>query len=75
MNRICTVFCNDSEAILLRISALFPGGQHFYQKSTLKNSQIILFCENDLKHEITLVKKFFRKESNLPISLEKFISL
>jgi len=29
------------------------------------------FSENDLKHEITLAKNLFRKESKLPISLEQ----
>ena len=35
-------FCTDSEAILSRISALFPGDQIFLsEKNTWKNSQII----------------------------------
>ena len=30
------IFCNDSEAILSRISALFPGGQIFLSEKHLK---------------------------------------
>jgi len=35
-HRICTGFCNDSEAILSRISDLCPGGQTFLSEKHLK---------------------------------------
>jgi len=52
-----------------RVFQLFaPEVKHFYLKNTS------LFCENDLKHEMTLVENLIRKESKLRMSLEQFVS-
>jgi len=52
------VDCNDSEAILSRISALCPGAQTFLWKKTLERiRKSYSFSENDLKHE-NFGKKF-----------------
>jgi len=83
LTEFCTEICNDSEAILSRISALCPGGQTFLLQKHLKEfANHIHFSENDLKHEITLAKNLLWKELKLPstpseansLSLEQFFS-
>ena len=68
-------FCNGSGAILSDISALCPGGQTFLSEEHLKKfANAYSISENDLKHETLLAKNLFRKESQLPTSLEQLIS-
>jgi len=70
------IFCNDSEAILSRISDLCPGGQSFLSEKHLKEfHKSYSFSKNDLKPETTLAKNLLRKDSKLPMSLEHFFHL
>jgi len=69
------VFYNDSKAILLRISDLFPGGQPFLSEKHLKEfHKSCSFSENALKSEINLAKNLLRKDSKLLMCLERFFS-
>ena len=68
------IFCNDSETIFAYFSS-FPRRPNISIRKTLqKIRKSYSFSENDLKHEITLVKNLLRKASKLPISLEIFLS-
>jgi len=56
-----------------RVVQLFaPEIKHFDEKTLERIRKSYSFSENDLKHEITLAKNLLRKESKLPISLERF---
>jgi len=68
------IFCNDSEAILTRISALPRGSNISIGKTLERIRKSYSFSENDLKHEKTLAKNLLRKELKLPMSLEQIIS-
>ena len=68
-------FCKGSGAILFGISAFWPGGRTFLSEKHLKKfANAYSISENDLKHETLLAKTLLRKESQLPSSLEQFIS-
>jgi len=51
-----------------------PEVKHFYQKNNEKFANAYSFSENDEKHETLLEKILLRKESQLPTSIEQFIS-
>jgi len=68
-------FCNGSGAILSGISARSVGGQTFPSEEHLKKfANAYSIRENDLKYETLLAKNFLGKASQLPTSLEQFIS-
>jgi len=61
--------------MLSGISALSSGVQTFLSEEHFKEfANAYSISENDLKCEILLAKNLLRKESQLPISLEQFIS-
>jgi len=63
------------DLILSGISALWPGRQTFLSEEHLKKfANAYSVSENDLKHETLLAKNLLRKESQLPTSLEQFMS-
>jgi len=68
-------FRNGSGAILSGISARSVGGQTFPSEEHLKKfANAYSIRENDLKYETLLAKNFLGKASQLPTSLEQFIS-
>ena len=52
-----------------------PGKSNISIRNTLETiNKSYSFSENDSKREITSARNLLRKESKLPISLEKFLS-
>jgi len=68
------IFCNDSEAILSRISTLNLGGRIFLSEKHLKEFANHIHLVKIFKNEITLSNNLLRKKSKLPILLEQFLS-
>jgi len=69
------IFCNDSEAILSRNSALCPGGQTFLSETHLKQLTNHIHLVRMIQNiKISLANNLLRKKSKLPISLEQFLS-
>jgi len=57
------------------VSALCPGGEIFLSKEHLKEfANAYSISENDSKHGVPLANNLLREESQLPTSLDLFLS-